>query len=337
MSQPTVSAGYARTLLDFAVAQGASADALYRRSGLDDEMLADPDNRVPLQVYKDLMSAAKALCDDPALPLHLGAAKNFTEVSVVGLICYSAATMGEALMELNRFGRLVAELDLPEQDERFQVQQIDGGMWLVDTRTDPDSFPEMTEETWARFICETARNFPGQPFALSVHVTHARPEHGDVYAQVMQVPVVFESIRNAILFDPAWLMMPTNRGNTYAFGVLSERAEKLLHDLESSRTTRGQVERFLIPVLHKGDANMAQVAAALGMSRQSLYRRLKAEGISFESLHDDLRHRMAVHYLNARKVSVNETAYLVGFSEPSSFSRAFKRWTGDSPGSRKRA
>ena len=317
MSHPTVSAGYARALLDFAVAQGASAEALQRRSGLDNDALADPDNRVPLQVYKDLMSAAKVMCDDPALPLHLGAARNFTEISVVGLICYSAATMGEALMELNRFGRLVAELDLPEQDERFQVQQIDGASWLVDTRTDPNGFPEMTEETWARFICETARNFPGKPFALSVHVTHARPEHGDVYEQVMQVPVVFESVRNAIRFDPAWLMLPTHRGNTYAFGVLSER--------------------FLIPVLHKGDANMAQVAAALGMSRQSLYRRLKAEGISFEDLHDVLRHRMALHYLDARKVSVNETAYLVGFSDPSSFSRAFKRWTGDSPGSWKRA
>jgi AraC-like DNA-binding protein len=337
MSHPTVSAGYARALLDFAVAQGASAEVLQRRSGLDNDALADPDNRVPLQVYKDLMSAAKVMCDDPALPLHLGAARNFTEISVVGLICYSAATMGEALMELNRFGRLVAELDLPEQDERFQVQQIDGASWLVDTRTDPNGFPEMTEETWARFICETARNFPGKPFALSVHVTHARPEHGDVYEQVMQVPVVFESVRNAIRFDPAWLTMPTHRGNTYAFGVLSERAEKLRRALESSRTTRGQVERFLIPVLHKGDANMAQVAAALGMSRQSLYRRLKAEGISFEDLHDVLRHRMALHYLDARKVSVNETAYLVGFSDPSSFSRAFKRWTGDSPGSWKRA
>jgi hypothetical protein len=83
MSHPTVSAGYARALLDFAVAQGASAEALQRRSGLDNDALADPDNRVPLQVYKDLMSAAKVMCDDPALPLHLGAARNFTEISVV--------------------------------------------------------------------------------------------------------------------------------------------------------------------------------------------------------------------------------------------------------------
>jgi AraC-like DNA-binding protein len=337
VKQPTVSAGYAKALFDFAVRQGASAAELQSRSGLDAAVLGDPDNRVALQVYVDLTAAAKDLCNDPALPLHLGAAQNFTEISVVGLICYAADTMGEALAELNRFGRLVAELDVPGSDERFQVQQRDGGLWLVDTRADPNSFPEMTEETWSRFICETARNFPGHKLARQVHVTHARPAHGDAYERVMQAPVVFGSDRNAIEIDASWLTMPTNRANAYAFGVLSERAEKLLEELQSSGTVRGRVERLLIPILHKGDATMESVSAQLGMSRQSLYRRLKDEDISFEALHDDLRHRMAVHFLNARKVSVNETAYLVGFSDPSSFSRAFKRWTGESPGSWKRA
>jgi AraC-like DNA-binding protein len=67
------------------------------------------------------------------------------------------------------------------------------------------------------------------------------------------------------------------------------------------------------------------------MSRQTLYRRLKSEGVTFELVLDDLRRRMALDYLGARRVSVNETAYLVGFSDPAAFSRAFKRWTGHSP------
>jgi AraC-like DNA-binding protein len=88
-------------------------------------------------------------------------------------------------------------------------------------------------------------------------------------------------------------------------------------------------------MLHKGDAGMARVARQLGLSRTSLYRRLKQEGVSYDLLVDDLRHRMALHYLSGEKTSVNETAYLVGFSDPSSFSRAFKRWTGASPRNRK--
>jgi AraC-like DNA-binding protein len=76
---------------------------------------------------------------------------------------------------------------------------------------------------------------------------------------------------------------------------------------------------------------MDGIASTLGLSRQTLSRRLKAEGTTFEKVLDELRHRMALNYMSGQKVSVNETAYLVGFSEPAAFSRAFKRWTGTSP------
>ena len=90
-----------------------------------------------------------------------------------------------------------------------------------------------------------------------------------------------------------------------------------------------------MPLLHKGDIGMGQVAHALSLSRPTLYRRLREEGVTYETLVDGLRRRMALHYLDGGKTSVNETAYLVGFSDPSSFSRAFKRWTGASPRGRR--
>jgi AraC-like DNA-binding protein len=76
---------------------------------------------------------------------------------------------------------------------------------------------------------------------------------------------------------------------------------------------------------------MDTIAGRMGLSRQTLFRRLKAEGVTFEQVLDELRHRLALHYLAGRKASVNETGYLVGFSDPAAFSRAFKRWTGKSP------
>ena len=83
----------------------------------------------------------------------------------------------------------------------------------------------------------------------------------------------------------------------------------------------------------RGDIGLAEdfIAGKMGVSRQTLFRKLKAEGTSFEKVLDALRHKMALDYLSGKKVSVNETAYLVGFSEPAAFSRAFKRWTGVSP------
>jgi len=91
----------------------------------------------------------------------------------------------------------------------------------------------------------------------------------------------------------------------------------------------------MMPVLHTGDVAADWVAEKMGVSRWTLARKLKTEGTTFEQVLDDFRRTMALHYLTSKKVSVNETAYLVGFSDPAAFSRAFKRWTGVSPRSMK--
>lgn len=330
-TQPTVSAGYMRNLIDYAASLGVDPQALARDGGLDLTALDDLDARVPMGRYVALMHLAKAATGAAAFALGLGAAQDFREFSVVGLICYSAPTMGEALGELNRFGRLVAEVDLPGEGGRFEVAPRPDGLWLIDRRSEPEAFPELTEATWSRFIAETRRHFPDAPFALEVHVPHAAPDHVADYERVLGVPTTFGSALNGIRIDPSWLGIPLHNPSRYAFGVLSERAVQLLVSLENARTTRGRVEELLIPMLHKGDPAMPEIARELGMSRATLYRRLAQEGVGFDAIVDDLRHRMALHYIHGQKVSVNETAYLVGFSEPSAFSRAFKRWTGSSP------
>jgi AraC-like DNA-binding protein len=167
---------------------------------------------------------------------------------------------------------------------------------------------------------------------LEVHVTHEEPPYRDEYERIFQAPVRFGSSWNAVRIDPAVMTRPIATQPRYVFGVLSERAEALLAELEASKTMRGRVERLLLPMLHTGQAAIAPVARQLGLSRQTLYRRLRAEGVTFEAVLDGLRHRLALHYLQGRKVSVNETAYLVGFSDRAAFSRAFKRWTGTGPG-----
>jgi AraC-like DNA-binding protein len=143
--------------------------------------------------------------------------------------------------------------------------------------------------------------------------------------------VVFGADRNAFQIDPLLQSQKVARLPRYAFGVLAEKADALLAALETCSSLRGRVESLLMARLHTGEVGMDGVAAKLGLSRQTLFRRLKAEGVTFEAVLDELRRRMAMDYLAARKVSVNETAYLVGFSDPAAFSRAFKRWTGSSP------
>ena len=325
----SVSAPYARGVVQLAVSKGADRQALLEAAGIGAATLDDPDARVPLPCYARLMRAAIASSGDPALSLHYGESTDIAQVSVIGLIGQASATMADAHAQLNRYVRLVVDVEFDGTD-RFRLDADEAGLWVVDARRNPNAFPELTESAFAQIVCGP-RQLGIRRFAKAVQVTHPEPAHGAEYERVLQAPVVFEAGRNAILVDETILAQPVERLPRYAFGVLTKHADALLEALERSDSVRSQVEKVLMPMLHTGSMSMDTVAARLNVSRQTLYRRLKAEDVTFEQVLDELRHRMALDYLTSRHVSVNETAYLVGFSEPAAFSRAFKRWTGKRP------
>ncbi len=330
MTELTVGAGLARGLARFAIAKGADADALLARAGIGAADLDDQDKRVPMANYIALMRAARELSGDAAIALHYGEEVDLSEVSIAGLIMNASADMREAFVQMNRFGKLAVEVETEAGESRFKHVFEDGELWLVDTRANPNSFHELTEVTFARQICGLRRFLP-RPFALEVHVTHPAPVYAAEYVRVFGCPVVFDSRWNAMRTDASLQSHKVALQPHYVFGVLSEKAEALVKELENSKSARGKVESQLMLVLHMGDVSMDVIAAKMGVSRQTLFRRLKAEGVTFEKVLDELRHRLALNYLGGRKASVNETAYLVGFSDPAAFSRAFKRWTGKSP------
>ncbi|HEX5182102.1 MAG TPA: AraC family transcriptional regulator [Allosphingosinicella sp.] len=329
----SVAAAIVRTLMDFAVAKGADRDALVRRSGLDPAWLDDPDGRIPYAHYKALMRAGKSLSGDPALALHFGEAFDMVDLSILGALGVACETVADAFALLGRFTRLVIDVALQEgaDGQRMMLKRVGGALWLVDMRRDPSEFPELTESSFAR-MAAASRRFGGYAFIKAVHVTHEAPAYRDEYDRIFGVPVTFASDRNALLMtDDSWMNLKSPQPSRYALEVLRERAEALLEDLDSAKTMRGRVEKLLVPVLHTGEAGMAAVAAKLGMSRPTLFRKLKAEGVTFEAVRDALRRRLAQDCLETRRLSVGETAYLLGFSEPAAFSRAFRRWTGRSP------
>jgi AraC-like DNA-binding protein len=332
MRELTVGAGFVRGLMRLAVSKGASEAELTQRAEINPHDLLDQDKRIPLRLYVALMRAAKLACNDPALGLHYGEAVDVSEISIVGLLGRASETMVDAFAQLKRYARLIVEVEVEgaTADDRFAFSREGDTIWLVDTRKNPNDFPELTESAFAHIVCST-RHLGDTPFAKAVQVTHADPGYRAEYERIFQAPVEFGCPRNALQLDPAWLAKRFADGPRYVFGILSAHAQALLTSLENIQTTRGQVESLLMPILHTGTASVDLVAGKLGLSRQTLFRRLKAEGVTFQQVLDGLRHQLALHYLGSKKVSVNETAYLVGFSDPAAFSRAFKRWTGTSP------
>jgi AraC-like DNA-binding protein len=317
--------------MELAVAKGASRQELAARSGIGPADLRDPDNRIPFEKYVALMRAGQELCNDPALALHFGETVDMSELTIIGMTrSNSSATVEEDFAQLNRYAPLA--LDFDGARDRFQLARIDGHVWMVDSRPNPNDFPEFTESFFARVVCGMRRRFGGRELVKAIQVTHPEPPYRAEYDRIFRMPVVFESDKNALLFsDDFWPIAKATLPPRYLSEVLTAHADALLEKLESSRTISGRVESLLLPILHTGQTSMEEIAAKLGLSRQTLFRKLKAEGVTFEKLLDELRHKMALRYLNEKKFSVNETAYLVGFSDPAAFSRAFKRWTGSSP------
>lgn len=335
LSGPTVSAGVARAWVDAAVARDVSVSALLERAQLDAHELEDQNLRIPLASLVTLIRSAKELSGDPALALHLGETIDCADYSVASMLSYACETVADALAQRNRYGRLMADLEF-EGHDRYLLERTADRVWLIDTRRNPNEIPELTEAFFAR-VASASRQQRETPFLLAAHFTHAEPTYRAEYERIFRVPLVFGSDRNALLMDAAWLEQRIAVTPRYVFGILSAHAEALLASLEGAKTCRGRVEGLLMPILHTGEASIALIAGKMGLSRQTLFRRLRTEGVTFERLLDELRHRLALSYLQGERVSVNETAYLVGFSDPAAFSRAFKRWTGSSPQTMRRS
>lgn len=330
MREPTVPASFASALLNLAVAKGARLEDLCRCSGLETEELKDPDARVPLSKYVLLMRAGQELCHDPALALHFGEEVDMAELTIVGMVGRPAGrTVEEDVAEFNRYTPLV--LDFGGGRTRFELARIDGQLWMIDHRPNPNDFPELTESFFARAVCGVRRRYGDAGFIRALHVTHPAPSYRAEYDRIFRIPVTFDSGRNAILIsEDFWSKAKAALPPRIVAEVLTAHADVLLEKLERSQTTRGRVESVLAGMLPAGEGGMDAVARRLGLGRRTLLRKLKNEGATFEQVVDELRQTLAHQHLGEGR-NVSETAYLLGFSDPAAFSRAFKRWTGTSP------
>ncbi|MEY8881788.1 AraC family transcriptional regulator [Donghicola sp. XS_ASV15] len=331
MTEPTVMASMAASFLDYAVGRGVPRAALMQASGIEETVLLDPDGRVPVRSYGAMMGTAIGISGDTGIALRYAAETGLDKLSIIGLIIDAAGPLEDGIAQVNRYARIIADVEILSAPDRFELLKEAETLWLIDHFPNANASPTAIEQTFANFVVNFRRMMPGAVFLQGVYLTYPEPPHAALYTEVFRAPVTFGAERNALALDAGCLNGLNAAPKPYAFGLYTRHAEALLESLQKAESTRARVEAALLPDLHQGSASMDDVARDLGMSRQTLYRRLKDEGVTFAEVHDQLRCQMAQDYLTAQKASVMETAYLLGFSEASSFVRAFKRWTGQSP------
>jgi AraC-like DNA-binding protein len=311
----TVAVTATRALLDFAASKTGNRTLLFERSGLELADLLDENKPIPLPRFVALMDAGKELCNDPAFALHFGESDEFIEISFGCMMSAFSPTGTEVFARVNE--------GAPLMTDRFQMIRNGDGMWIVDTRN--YDFPEGTESSFARTVCASRRLFPATELVKTVHFTHAEPPYRAEYDRIFRMPIVFGSDRNALLMDAAWLEQKPQELSRRVLEMMKTRAAA------QAASTRQRVEALLVSLLQTADVSIDGVASRLGMGRHTLFRKLRAEGVTFRQVRDELRRKLAIQYLSERKLAVSETAYLLGFSDPAAFSRAYKRWTGHHP------
>lgn len=331
MRRPTVSAGLVSGLVAYAHARGCEPGALTAATGIDLSRLDDPDSRLPLAAYLQLFDVAAKMLDDPALALRHGEAVGMSQISIVGLLMEASKTIGDAFLQMRRFGQLATQIDAVSDRPRFEMRQEAGRLFLVDNLPPTAPFRPLIESGFAWLACGPRRYMNRAP-VIRVELVWPAPAHADIYEAVLRCPVTFGADRNALEMPPDALSWPVARNPHYVFSMLTRRAETLLDALNETGSVAGRLRALMAAELHTGTLSADQCARALGMSRQTLYRRLKVEGHSYRGVLDALRLQLAREYLEGGRTALAEIAYLTGFADPAAFTKAFNRWTGLSPG-----
>jgi AraC-like DNA-binding protein len=325
----TVNAAYLRGVLDYAATRGARRSQVLARSGIAARTLDDDATRVPVECAITCMRAAASLADDPAFMLHFGVTVACGELTLASPMAAAAETVVDALAALNRFSALGFDFPALGDAPRFSFRTEGGALWFTDERP-ADDWPEITESVLAR-IATGMRRVAGRPVVRAVHVRHPRPSHAAAYTAVFGVPVQFGSALNALVLDPAFHATRLQPAPSLVTRTLSATAEAQREALLARRSWRGRVAAVVHDQLPTRGVTVDAVARTLAVSRQTLYRRLREEGTTFDQVLLEVRRTMALAALARPGTTVRQAAVLTGFSDAASFSRAFKRWTGRSP------
>lgn len=328
-TRPTIMSTPANKLAEFASALGVSREDSRAILGASAEQLDDPEHRVDLERFYDLL---EALVERARLPEHFGldavAEWEVESFDVLGYLVYTSATVGQALQRFIDFRVLWSDGEsfwLEDDDEQVRV------VWRGYGRRRP-AHDYVCDMVAADLILGTQRLIGQALDVTSIQFCYPEPEDTSAWARVFSPAVLrFGAPTLQITLSRASLELPIPSADallaSYFEGLVSARARLL--DQSSSASARLRAA-LLEQLPGAGAPSVDDYAALLGASPRSLQRWLASEQTSFRGVVDEVRCELAMRHLE-RGASIGEVTWLVGFSEPRAFLRAFKRWTGQTP------
>ena len=325
--EPRLTVRAVRPLISALRVMGHDAAQLAAGVGLESATLNDPDARVPMRAAVALLSHAAEQAGDANIGFHLAQHAELSAFDVHFYAMASSPTLGAAYALLSRYQRLIHDTSRVELERQGDCAILRHS--LPGDRAAPRQSAEFLVTTWVR----GGRVITGVDWApLEVRFAHPPPSDTSEHERFFRAEVRFGTGANELVMRTSLLETPCIGADAGLAEVLERYAADRLERAPRSGGIADRVSHALTADLRGGDPTAAGLAARLKMSVRTLNRLLADEGTSYRELLDARRRDIATRYLAGNDVSIAEVAFLLGFSELSSFHRAFKRWTGQTPG-----
>lgn len=299
---------------------------VFRQADLDIGQLEVPGARYPSKNMQALWRAAVETTGDPCFGLRAGRRVR-PSFHALGFSWIASQSLLGALRRLCRYHDVITTMPLS-----MHIDKVDGSYEMTIEYPDPQYSPEIASiDTLVMAIIQLCRYATDATFApLAVAFKRSERHSLDAYEEAFGCPVTVNAERVTLRFDRETLEKPLPGLNLELARANDSVVEKYLATLDSQKVT-SEVRELLITLLPSGQTNQSRIAKHMNRSLSTLQRQLSQEGTSYQEIRDETRRELATAYVRESKLSLSQIAYMLGFSDQSNFSRAFRRWTGVPP------
>lgn len=325
--EPRVLASAASGVMEMIRTHGGDVERILGHAHIDTAMLDSPINELRLREYCQLFeeAAAQTTCDN--FGLRFGQGFQPRRLGAIGYLAINSPTMSAALHNLCHYFPAHQQNSVLEMRPCGEMLRLD--YQIIDARI---PCRRQDAELSLGMFCNIFRHGLGDDWCpREIHFEHAEPQDGREHAYRFRAPVKFSQTTNSIVFcredldgvmpDPDLhlfaLIEPFMRGRQPSIGCNDDLVAAVCRELENA---------FAV-----GSPQLADVAERLGMTSWTLQRRLRSRNVGFHDLVRGVRRDLALRYIAEPQVPLTEIAFLLGYSELSAFSRAFRAWTGMAP------
>lgn len=324
--QHNILAAAASGVAGFIVGQGGCPDDVFHRAGVEEKALGRPDLALDLGAYVAMMEVAAGATGNDNFGLLFGRQFQPERLGLIGRIALSAPTLGAALDHLARL--------FPFHQQATETRFVrDGGLLRLEYRILDGRIVERRQDaelTMGMFANVVRAGLGPSWMPEEVHFEHPRPEGWRQHESLFEAPAHFGQRTNALVLRDRDLDRRMPGGDMARLTALCGT----LVDIAGDTGAPALLDRVKAEVrarLPEGYPYVEDIADTLGIARWTLQRRLTEEGLSFSDLVEQVRRELAAVYIRQRHVPIADIGALLGYSEVSAFSRAFRRWFGVSP------